>query len=95
MPETTPPNIADAGSKCARYFVRGRNALLARAEFGDLFVDYYFISARTGFDGARARCDVQTCAGGIYAAWSVAAMERTHGLDHQLSAAASEPLSHR
>ncbi len=41
MPETTPPNTADAGLEVATYFVRNRNALLARASFGDLYVDYY------------------------------------------------------
>jgi len=41
MPETTPPNTADAGLEIRTYFVRNRNALLARADFGDLFVDYY------------------------------------------------------
>lgn len=41
MPETTPPNIADAGLEVRTYFVRNRNVLLARADFGDLFVDYY------------------------------------------------------
>jgi molecular chaperone Hsp33 len=41
MPEITPPNIADAGLTVNTLFVRSRNALLARAEFGDLFVDYY------------------------------------------------------
>jgi len=41
MPETTPPNTADSGLEVRTYFVRNRNALLARADFGDLFVDYY------------------------------------------------------
>lgn len=41
MPETTPPNTADAGLEVRTYFVRNRNVLLARAEFGELFVDYY------------------------------------------------------
>jgi molecular chaperone Hsp33 len=41
MAETTPPNTADAGLEVDTYFVRNRNALLAKAEFGDLFVDYY------------------------------------------------------
>jgi molecular chaperone Hsp33 len=41
MAETTPPNTADAGLEVRTYFVRNRNALLARADFGDLFVDYY------------------------------------------------------
>jgi molecular chaperone Hsp33 len=41
MPETTPPNTADAGLEVRTYFVRNRNALIARSEFGELFVDYY------------------------------------------------------
>lgn len=41
MPETTPPNTADAGLEVRTYFVRNRNVLVARADFGDLFVDYY------------------------------------------------------
>ncbi len=41
MPETTPPNTADAGLEVRTHFVRHRNALVARADFGELFVDYY------------------------------------------------------
>lgn len=41
MPETTPPNTADAGLEVRTHFVRNRNALMARADFGELFVDYY------------------------------------------------------
>jgi molecular chaperone Hsp33 len=41
MPATTPPNLADAGLAVRTLFVRSRNALLARADLGDLFVDYY------------------------------------------------------
>ncbi|MSU22516.1 MAG: disulfide bond chaperone [Opitutus sp.] len=41
MPESTPPNPADAGLEVHTKFVRSRNALVARADFGDLFVDYY------------------------------------------------------
>ncbi|MEO5961523.1 MAG: Hsp33 family molecular chaperone HslO [Opitutaceae bacterium] len=41
MPETTPPNASDAGLEVRTHFVRQRNALVARANFGDLFVDYY------------------------------------------------------
>lgn len=41
MPETTPPNLADAGLEVRTHFVRNRNALFARADFGELFVDYY------------------------------------------------------
>src|SRR3954471_140542 len=41
MPETTPPNTADAGHEVRTYFVRNRNALVARADFGTMYVDYY------------------------------------------------------
>ena len=41
MPETTPPNLADAGLAVHTKFVRSRHALVARADFGDMFVDYY------------------------------------------------------
>ena len=41
MPETTPPNSADAGLEVPTLFVRDRNALLAQATFSDLYVDYY------------------------------------------------------
>ncbi len=41
MPETTPPNPAESGLEVRTQFVRNRNALVARADFGELFVDYY------------------------------------------------------
>ncbi len=41
MSTVTPPRPADAGFAVRTQFVRSRNALLARADFGDLFVDYY------------------------------------------------------
>lgn len=41
MPESTPVNPADAGLEVRTYFVRNRNALVARASFSELFVDYY------------------------------------------------------
>lgn len=41
MPEITPPNPAESGLDVTTWFVRSRNVLLARAEFGELFVDYY------------------------------------------------------
>jgi hypothetical protein len=41
MSESTPPNLADAGLEVRTHFVRSRNALVARAELGELFVDYY------------------------------------------------------
>lgn len=41
MPESTPPNPADAGLEVRTDFVRSRHVLLARADFAELFVDYY------------------------------------------------------
>ncbi|MBS0633410.1 MAG: Hsp33 family molecular chaperone HslO [Verrucomicrobia bacterium] len=41
MPESTPPNPADAGLEVRTQFVRNRNVVLARANFSDLYVDYY------------------------------------------------------
>ena len=41
MVESTPPNPADAGLELTTKFVRQRHALLARADFAELFVDYY------------------------------------------------------
>lgn len=41
MPEITPPNLADEGIAVNTHFVRARSAMVARADFGPLFVDYY------------------------------------------------------
>jgi len=41
MSESTPPNLADAGLEVRTSFVRNRQALLARADLGPLYVDYY------------------------------------------------------
>jgi molecular chaperone Hsp33 len=41
MPESSPVNTADPGLEVQTLFVRNRNALVARAAFGDLYVDYY------------------------------------------------------
>ena len=41
MAATTPPNTADAGIEVRTYYVRHRQTLLARADFGELLVDYY------------------------------------------------------
>jgi molecular chaperone Hsp33 len=41
MSETSQPNPADTGLEVRTYFVRNRNVLVARAEFSELFVDYY------------------------------------------------------
>ncbi len=41
MAESEPVNPADAGIEVQTYFVRHRNALVARAALSDLYVDYY------------------------------------------------------
>lgn len=41
MSESSPVNTADTGLEVRTYFVRNRNALVARASFSELFVDYY------------------------------------------------------
>ncbi len=48
MPNTVPPNLADAGIEVRTYYVRNRNVLLARAGFGDLYVDRYLHLADQG-----------------------------------------------
>lgn len=48
MPETPPPNTADAGLELSTHFVRSRNAMVASADFGDLYVDYYLHLADHG-----------------------------------------------
>ena len=44
-PENTRP---EGGLEVRSYFVRGRNALLTRADFGDLYVDYYLHQGQLG-----------------------------------------------
>jgi molecular chaperone Hsp33 len=41
MHESTPVNLSDPGLEIQTLFVRGRNVLLTKADFGTLFVDYY------------------------------------------------------
>ncbi len=46
---------ADAQGLAVRtYFVRGRNALIARADFGELYVDYYLHQGQHGYQHAPA-----------------------------------------
>ncbi len=40
------------GLQVRTYFVRGRNALLARADFGELYVDYYLHQGQYGYHHA-------------------------------------------
>ena len=44
-PATSPP---EPGLEVRSYFVRGRNALLTRADFGELYVDYYLHQGQLG-----------------------------------------------
>ena len=44
----------DQGLEVRTYFVRERNALLARAEFGELYVDYYLHQGQYGYHHAPA-----------------------------------------
>ncbi|MGZ5564372.1 MAG: Hsp33 family molecular chaperone HslO, partial [Chthoniobacterales bacterium] len=37
------------GLQVRTYFVRGRNALVARADFGELYVDYYLHQGQYGY----------------------------------------------
>jgi len=48
MPESTPVNTEDPGLEVGTFFVRNRNALLARADFGQLYVDYFLHLADHG-----------------------------------------------
>ena len=50
-----PEPTTDADGIAVRsYFVRGRNALLARADFGELYVDYYLHQGQHGYQHAPA-----------------------------------------
>ncbi len=46
QPENFP---AETGLEVRSYFVRGRNALVTRADFGDLYVDYYLHQGQHGY----------------------------------------------
>jgi molecular chaperone Hsp33 len=46
--ETDLPPV-EAGLEVRSYFVRGRNALVTRADFGDLYVDYYLHQGQHGY----------------------------------------------
>jgi molecular chaperone Hsp33 len=45
----TDPSPPGAGLEVRSYFVRGRNALVTRADFGDLYVDYYLHQGQHGY----------------------------------------------
>ena len=48
MPESTPVNTADAGIEVRSHYARKRHVLVTRADFSDLFVDYYLHLADHG-----------------------------------------------
>ncbi len=52
MSTSTPVNTADAGLEIRTYFVRSRNAMFARADVSDLYVDYYLHLAANGLKPA-------------------------------------------
>ena len=43
------PAMPSEGLEVRTYFVRGRNALVARADFGELYVDYYLHQGQHGY----------------------------------------------
>ena len=46
--------IARQGLEVRTYFVRGRNALVARADFAEMYVDYYLHQGQHGYQHAPA-----------------------------------------
>lgn len=48
MASFTPVNLDDVGLEIRTYFVRSRNALFARADLGELYVDYYLHLSANG-----------------------------------------------
>ena len=42
-------STSETGLEVRSYFVRGRNALLTRADFGELYVDYYLHQGQHGY----------------------------------------------
>lgn len=48
------PASDQPGLEIRTYFVRGRNALVARADFGELYVDYYLHQGQHGYQHAPA-----------------------------------------
>lgn len=52
MASSTPVNPADAGLEIRTSFVRNRNALVARADLSELYVDYYLHLAANGLKPA-------------------------------------------
>jgi molecular chaperone Hsp33 len=54
MAESTPVNPAESGLEVRTYYVRGRNVLVARAHFSELYVDYYLHLSKHGVTPAEA-----------------------------------------
>src|SRR5690606_13529071 len=45
---TSPSSASESGFELRTHFVRGRNALVARGDFGEIYVDYYLHLADHG-----------------------------------------------
>lgn len=54
MAESTPIDPAESGLEVRTFFVRGRNALVARANLSELYVDYYLHLGKHGVKPAEA-----------------------------------------
>ena len=54
MAESNPVDPAEPGLEVRTYFVRGRNALVARANLSELYVDYYLHLGKHGLRPAEA-----------------------------------------
>lgn len=55
MAESTPINPAEPGLGVHARFVRGRNVLVARADFSELYVDYYLHLGKHGLHPSEAQ----------------------------------------
>jgi Hsp33 protein len=53
MAESTPVDLAEPGLEVRTQFVRGRNVLVARADLGELYVDYYLHLGKHGLKPAE------------------------------------------
>lgn len=54
MAESNPIDLAEPGLEVTTHFVRGRNALVARANLSELYVDYYLHLGKHGLRPAEA-----------------------------------------
>ncbi len=55
MAKSTPPNTADPGLEVTTFYVHARNTLLARADLGAMYVDYYLHHSDQGIHYLETR----------------------------------------